>query len=276
MRLGGTVCFDHPDQFEERLVRSRFRAVTAPFSCATPREEICRYLDAAVRHDVLIAEVGVWRNPFDAREGAANLAYAKAQLRLADELGIPCCVNIVGTAGPAGWDSADRSNFTPEMYARIIASIREIIDDAAPRRAFYCIEPMPWMIPDDPDVYLQLLEDVDRRQFAVHMDFVNMINCPRRFLDAEGFIESCFRKLGPYIRSTHLKDSRMHPTELTTLLTECSPGEGALDFVRVLRILDRYLPPEAPVLLEHMSTFEEYGAAYAYVAAKAEEAGVGI
>ncbi len=276
MRLGGTVCFDRPGQFEERLALSRFRAITAPFHCGTPREEIRRYLDAAERHDVRIAEVGVWRNPFDAKEGAANLEYAKAQLRLADELGIPCCVNVAGTTGPAGWDSADRSNFTPEMYARIVSSIREIIDGAAPKRAFYCLEPMPWMIPDGPDVYLRLMKDVDREQFAVHMDFVNMINCPRRYLDAEAFIEECFRTLAPYIKSTHLKDSFMDPMRLTAVLTECSPGEGALDFVRVLRILDQYLPPEAPVLLEHMSTFEEYSAAYAYVAAKAAEAGVTV
>ena len=106
------------------------------------------------------------------------------------------------------------------------------------------------------------------------MDFVNMINCPRRYLAAEAFIEECFRKLGPYIKSTHLKDTRMNPTRLTTVLEECFPGEGSLDFARVLRILDRYLPPEAPVLLEHMNTFEEYRRAYEYVSGKAEEAGV--
>ena len=132
------------------------------------------------------------------------------------------------------------------------------------------------MIPDSPEVYLQLMQDVDRKQFAVHMDFVNMINCPRRFLDAESFIEECFSKLGPYLKSTHLKDSRMDPMQLTTVLNECSPGEGSLNFVRVLKIIDRYLPADAPVLLEHMTTFEEYRRAYDYVAGKAAEAGVGI
>ena len=162
------------------------------------------------------------------------------------------------------------------MYGRLIASIRAVIDGAKPKKAFYCLEPMPWMIPDSPDIYLQLMKDVDRKQFAVHMDFVNMINCPRRFLDAEGFIEECFAKLGSYIKSTHLKDSRMDPLELTTVLDECAPGEGSLDFVRVLRIIDRYLPADAPVLLEHMSTFEEYRSAYDYVAAQAALAGVQI
>ena len=261
MRLGGTVCCGAPAEWEEKLVASGFRAVTAPFTCDTPREEIRRLLGICEKHDVMIAEVGVWRNLFDRTEGPANLDFAVRQLHLADELGIPCCVNVAGTDSPVGWDAA---------------SIRTIIDSANPKTAFYCLEPMPWMIPDSPDITLQLMKDVDREQFAVHMDFVNMINCPRRFLDAEGFIEECFAKLGPYIKSTHLKDSRMDLMELTTVLHECSPGEGSLDFVRVLRIIDRYLPADAPVLLEHMSTFDEYRRAYDYVAAKAEVAGVGI
>ena len=276
MRLGGTVCFGHISEFEDKLTASGFRAITAPFTCETPREEINRYLEIIRRHDVLIAEVGVWRNPFDRERGRDNLEFARRQLKLADELDIPCCVNIVGTESSAGWDAADPENYTEEMYGRIVSSIREIIDGVNPQRAYYCIEPMPWMIPDGPDVYLQLIKDVDRSRFGVHMDFVNMINSPRRFLAAESFIEECFRKLGPYIRSTHLKDSRMNLTQLTTMLNECSPGEGALDFVKVLQILDRYLPADAPVLLEHMSTFEEYRKAYEYIADRAKKAHVGI
>lgn len=276
MRLGGTVCCENPAEWEEKLVQSGFRAITAPFTCETPREETERFLRITEKHDVAVAEVGVWRNPFDPVTGPASLDYAVRQLRLADELSIPCCVNIAGTESPYGWDAADPGNFTDAMYRRLVSSIREIIDRAGPKKAFYCLEPMPWMIPDSPEVYLQLMRDVAREQFAVHMDFVNMINCPRRFLDAEDFIGECFRMLGPYIKSTHLKDSRMDPTQLTTVLNECSPGEGSLDFVRVLKIIDRYLPADAPVLLEHMTTFEEYRRAYEYVAGKAAEAGVSI
>ena len=276
MRLGGTVYCDNPAEWEEKLVQSGFRAITAPFTCNTPADEIKRLLRIAEKHDAVIAEVGVWKNVFDPAEGRANLEYAVRQLKLADELSIPCCVNIAGTESTAGWDAADPSNFTQAMYDRLVSSLREIIDRANPKKAFYCLEPMPWMLPDSPESCLQLMKDVDREQFAVHMDFVNMINCPRRFLNAEGFIEECFSKLGPYIKSTHLKDSRMDPMQLTTVLNECSPGEGSLDFIRVLRIIDRYLPADAPVLLEHMTTFEEYRRAYVYTAAKAAEAGVSI
>lgn len=280
MLLGGTVAGDwaSPEEWERLLAASRFKTVTAPFSCRTPEAEAAAYCAAARRQGAVIAEVGVWKNPFDPDAGAAAEAmeYAKGQLALADRWGIPCCVNIAGTPSAAGWDAADPANFTADMYRRIIACIREIIDDVKPTRAFYCIEPMPWMVPDGPDEYLRLIRDVDREQFGAHMDFVNMINCPRRYLDAEGFIDECFRKLAPYIKSTHLKDTRMHPTRLTAVLEECSPGEGTLRFENVLNIMDRYLPADAPVLLEHMRTFEEYETAYRYVAERAARAGVSV
>ena len=280
MLLGGTVAglYTDPEEWERALAASGFRAVTAPFSCDTPRDEIRAYCKAASRHRVKIAEIGVWRNLLDpdAEKAKEAMNYAKRQLALADEKGIPCCVNIAGTPGTAGWDAADPANFTEEVYQQTVGCIREILDDVKPGRAFYCIEPMPWMVPDSPDAYVQLIRDVDRDRFAAHMDFVNMINCPRRYLAPESFIEECFRKLGPYIKSTHIKDTRMDPMRLTTVIEECSPGEGRLHYAEILRIMDRYLPADAPVLLEHMQTPEEYRTAYDYVAGKAAEAGIDI
>ena len=280
MLLGGTVAgiWTTPEEWEALLVRSRFKAVTAPFDCRTERETIAALRRACDRHGVAIAEIGVWKNLFDPDPAKAAMAmeYAKGQLALADEAGIPCCVNIAGTASAAGWDAADPDNYRPETYRRIVESIREIIDAVRPTRACYCLEPMPWMVPDGPDEYLQLIRDVDRPQFAAHMDFVNMINCPRRYLAPEAFIEECFGKLAGHIKSTHIKDTRMHPTRLTTVLEECSPGEGTLDYEKVLKIMDRLLPADAPVLLEHMSTFEKYAAAYDHVSAAAARAGVTV
>ena len=280
MLLGGTVAgrYAGPEEWEQLLVRSRFKAVTAPFDCRTPRKETDAYRSVCDRHGVLIAEIGVWKNIFDPDPLAAKeaLAYADGQLALADELGISCCVNIAGTEGTAGWDAADPSNFTDETYERIVCSVRGILDRVSPKHAFYSLEPMPWMIPDSPEVYLQLIRDVDRPQFAAHMDFVNMINCPRKALAPEAFIEECFRSLAPMIKSTHIKDSRMDPMRLTTVLEECSPGEGTLDFGAVLKIIDRYLPADAPVLLEHMVTFDEYAKAYDYLANIAEKTGISI
>ena len=117
MRLGGTVCCNEPDQWEERLVESGFRAITAPFTCESSRDEVERFLEITRRHDVLIAEAGVWRNPFDPARGRENMEYAKRQLALADSLGIPCCVNIAGTDSPAGCPPAKADNRQPHPEA---------------------------------------------------------------------------------------------------------------------------------------------------------------
>ena len=102
MLLGGSIVGTYANvrEWETLLVRSRFRAITAPFSCRTPRDETDGYCEAVRRHGVKIAEIGVWKNLMDPDERAAAEAmdYAKGQLALADELDIPCCVNIVGTA----------------------------------------------------------------------------------------------------------------------------------------------------------------------------------
>ena len=59
MRLGGTVTgqYSSVPEWEDLLVRSRFRAVTAPFSCRTPEAEITAYMETVERHDVRIAEI---------------------------------------------------------------------------------------------------------------------------------------------------------------------------------------------------------------------------
>ena len=76
MLLGGTVAgrFASPEDWEKLLVESRFRAVTAPFNCHTPADEVREYCEIARRHGVRIAEVGVWRNPFDRDPAAAAAA----------------------------------------------------------------------------------------------------------------------------------------------------------------------------------------------------------
>ena len=274
MILGGTVTghYDSVKEWEELLVRSKFRAITAPFSCEDDEGRVTQFMQVISDHKVKISEIGVWRNILS----GDNTDYAVGQIRLADSLGIKCVVNIAGTRGRAAWDCADVSNYTADNYADIVRSIQRVIDEARPERTDYTIEPMPWMIPDGPDVYLKLIEDVDREHFAVHMDFVNMINSPRRFLCAPEFIEECFSKLEPYIRSTHIKDSRMDLTGYTTHIDECPPGQGDLDYPAILKILDKYLPDDGAILLEHMSTFEEYDRAYEYVREAARTAGVEV
>lgn len=37
-------------------------------------------------------------------------------------------------------------------------NVRQIVDAVKPKRTFYTLETMPWVIPDSPDSYLKLIE----------------------------------------------------------------------------------------------------------------------
>lgn len=276
MKLGGSVVgsWKTSEDWAKLLQSTGFAAIPCPVDSNTDKVLAKEVITATREMGVVIAEVGVWRNVLakDKADRAAALEYAKAQLALAEEYGIPCCVNIAGAQG-ARWDGAYKENYTQETYELIIHTVRDIIDSVQPKTAFYTLEPMPWMLPDGPDEYLQMITDIDRAQFAAHMDFVNMINSPRRFLYAQEFIEECMQKLAPHIKSTHLKDSLMKP-DFTTVIHETAPSLGQLDFTLVLSSIHHHLPADAPVLLEHMNTFEEYDKAFRHVQAIAEAAGI--
>ena len=191
-------------------------------------------------------------------------------LRLADEIGARCCVNISGARGEK-WDGPYPGNYARETFDLIVENVRYIIDAVRPSAAFYTLEPMPYMLPDSPDSYLELIKAVDRKQFGVHLDPVNMISDPHRYFNNAAFLKECFSKLGQYIKSIHAKDILIMP-ELTLHLEERRPGLGTLDYAVFLQEASKLR--EIPFMLEHLSTQEEYLLAANYVRETAKKAGV--
>jgi sugar phosphate isomerase/epimerase len=232
------------------------------------------YAAAAVAAGISIAEIGAWlNNPLsaDERVRAESLARCKAQLALAERVGARCCVNVAGSRADV-WDAPHPENLSADTFALIVDSVREIVDDVAPSRTYYTLEPMPHTLPDSPERYLELLRAIDRERFAVHLDPVNMINTPAKLYDNAGFIASCFDLLGPHVRSVHAKDMTI-TRALTLDMPERRPGLGDIDFHAFIGQMRR-LDPDTPFLVEHLPSDEEYVAAVAHVRAVADELGV--
>lgn len=271
MRLGGQFwnCIDTPETWISEAQRLGYRAVDCPLPLDSPDGTVRSYARAAEDAGILIAEVGAWSNPISPDETvrAAALLKCKSALDLADRIGARCCVNIAGARGEQ-WDGPHPANLTEETFDLIVASVRDIIDSVQPKRSFYTLETMPWIWPDSPESYLRLLNAIDRPQFAVHLDPVNMINCPARFFSNSDFIRECFRLLGPHIKSAHAKDITLRPN-LTVHLDEVRPGLGGLDYPVFLRELSR-LDPDTPLILEHLPNPEEYRLAADYIRAVAQ------
>jgi sugar phosphate isomerase/epimerase len=193
-------------------------------------------------------------------------------LSLADSMGARCCVNIAGSRANK-WDGPGEENLSRETFEVIVASVREIIDEVEPTDTYYTLETMPWIFPDSPDSYLELIEAVDRDRFAAHLDPVNLVNSPRRYFGNSELLRECFDKLGPYIRSCHAKDTLIQDN-LTLHIDEARPGLGNLDYRTYLTELGK-IDPDTPLMLEHLSSLEDYSKAFEYVSGIVDDLGLG-
>ena len=275
MRLGAPVtpASNTPESWIAALRSKGYRASYCP---VTPESEASlrqEYRQAAGESDIVIAEVGAWSNPLSPDTDEARGAFEKCvtSLRLADEVGAVCCVNIAGNLGHGPWDGPAPENLAPDAFDRIVASVQHIIDEAAPERACYCLETMPWMLPDSPESYLEFIEAVDRPRFGVHFDPVNMLNSPRRHFGNGEFIRRCVNVLGDRILSVHAKDQATN-AHLTLLLDEAIPGGGVVDYGVFLSCLND-LNPDLPLMIEHLSGEEEYDRAAAFIRSQAAAIG---
>ena len=276
MRLGIAHGLRHetPAQWARNLRALGCGATTFPLDAEASDNRIADYLSAAQSEDILIAEVGAWSNPVaeNAAERKAAREKCVRQLRLADRIGARCCVNIVGAQAGARWDGAHTLNYSAKAMDDAVACIQFILDEARPKHTHYTIEAMPWMIPDGPEQYLELIRRVDREHFAVHIDIVNWINSPRRYFLHREFIEECFAKLGQYVKSCHLKDTLLAP-DMTTSLAEVAVGEGTLDIAAYASAVHA-ANEDCPLLIEHLSTDEQYIAAMSHARGAIARAGI--
>lgn len=240
-------------------------AVVFPLDFSASKEKIEEYVAAAKEEGLIIAEVGVWRNVLaeDKKEREEAINYAIGQLRLADEIGALCCVNIAGAPKGERWDGGAKENFTKETWQHTVECIQYIVDTVKPKHTKYAIEPMPWMIPTGPDEYLRLLEAINRPSVGVHLDIVNMINCPERYFFQEEFMRECFQKLKGRICSCHLKDIKLREA-YTFQLEELACGKGNLN-IELYTTLATAERENMPMIIEHLQTDEAYKKVLAYV-----------
>jgi sugar phosphate isomerase/epimerase len=275
MRLGGPTSQKNPDSksWVAGLKQLGYRAAYCPVDETADTVTVNAFARAASDADIIIAEVGVWNNPLspnaDERKRAIELCQRK--LALADAIGARCCVNISGSRG-ALWDGPHPHNYSTETFEMIVETTRSILDAVRPTRTFYTLEPMPWMLPDSVDSYLDLLRAIDRPQFAAHLDPVNIITHPRLYYDNGRFLRDCFERLGPYIKSCHAKDILL-ADQLTVHLSEVRLGLGGLDYATFLHEMSR-LDPDTPLMLEHLPSAEDYLAAARHLRAVAQAEGL--
>jgi sugar phosphate isomerase/epimerase len=276
IRLGGPIFLksDDPRELAREHRRLGYSAAYCPEAKVDDAARIREIEKAFAAENVVIAEVGAWVNMLDpnADKRAKNLRYVVERLALAEAVGARCCPDIAGSYNSSVWYGPHPKNLSPEFFGATVDNCRHVIDAVKPRRTKFTIEMMGWSIPDGPDSYLRLIRAVDRPGFAVHMDVCNGINSPSKFYQSGEFIRECFHKLGPWIASCHAKDLQWI-TELNVHFLEVVPGRGDVDYRAYLTELSK-LSVDAPLMLEHLKTAEEYDEGKRYIMKVAGELGL--
>lgn len=272
VRLGGPV-FLKSDDPRELAKEHRRLGYTAAYC---PNGNPAEIRKAFAAEDVVIAEVGAWRNILDPdpQKRRDNLHYVAERLHLANEVGARCCVDIAGSFNPDLWYGPHPKNLSKEFFDATVENCRKLIDEVKPTNTKFSIEMMPWSLPDGPDSYLRLIHAVDRKAFGVHLDVCNVINTPDRYYRNSEVISECFAKLRPWILSCHGKDlAWMTDKEYNVHFQETVPGRGKVNYATYLKELTTV---DAPLMLEHLRLAEEYDEAREYIRRVAKQSNVSI
>ncbi|ODT25816.1 MAG: hypothetical protein ABS35_11705 [Kaistia sp. SCN 65-12] len=263
IRLGGhglPIGSDDPYAFARAHREFGYGAAYMPEVRLDDRDRLVAIEQAFAAENVVLAEIGIWRNLVSPDEAVrkTNLAYAVERLAIADAVGAGCAVSYIGSFR-AGTDYAPAAeNMGPEAFDACVETVRYLLDTVKPTRAKFALEMMQYSLPDSVDSYVELISAIDRPMFGAHFDPVNIIMTPRIYFDNGALIRECFDKLGHWVVSCHAKDIKLHH-QAALHLDEVQIGEGVLDYRTYLGELDR-LPREVPLMLEHLKG-EEYAVA---------------
>ena len=277
IRFGGPIFLKSTDPRELAIEHRKlgYSAAYCPASASlNDPSGIAAIRDAFAKENVVIAEVGAWKNMLDPDDAVrkANLDYVTERMALADEVGARCCVDIAGSYHPKVWYGPHKDNLSKKFFDATVENVRHVIDSVKPKRTKFTVEMMGWNLPDNPDNYVRLIQAVDRAAFGVHLDICNIINSPEKFYNSKAVIEEALSKLGKWIMSCHAKDLAFVP-ELNVHFAEVIPGRGEVDYAAYLRELSK-LPSDAPLMMEHLKTAEEYDEAKRYIQTVAKSVGV--
>jgi sugar phosphate isomerase/epimerase len=275
IRLGGhglAVPPDDPEAFARAHRAFGYRAAYCPPVEVGDAARLAAIEKAFADADVVIAEIGIWRNLVAPEEEVrkANLGHACNCLAIADAVGARCAVSYIGSFAPGTDYAPDARNMGEDAFDACVETVRRILDQVRPKRAKLALEMMQYALPDSVDCYVRLIEAIGRPAFAAHLDPVNLIMTPRVYFENGALIRECFEKLGPYIVSCHAKDIQLHH-RAALHLDEVMIGDGVLDYPTYLRELARR--PDLPLMLEHLDG-AEYAVARDRLFAIGREAGV--
>src|ERR1044072_4043533 len=88
------------------------------------------------RRNVVIAEVGAWKNMLDpdSSKRKQNLDYVAERCAIAEAVGARCCVDIAGSYNPDVWYGMNPKNLSKEFFDATVENCRHVIDAVKTKR----------------------------------------------------------------------------------------------------------------------------------------------
>ena len=271
----GVTVFD-PETLARKHVEKGFKAAYAPKLNVNETDKIRQTRKAFEDAGVVIGEVGYWDNLLDTNEETRKETHQKMleAFYMAEELGARCTVNIIGSYIEGKQAFCHKAkNFTDDAFTEAVDMARYFIDTVKPKTAYFTYEVYQFSNNDSPDGLERFLKAVDRPQFGIHLDLVNLINCPRAYFNHLDLLKDVIKRVGDRIVCSHVKDVQLQDNSITVVLNEVMPGTGIIDFGAYVKAIND-LPQVVPMMMEHLNNEEEYNTAAATIRSAAAAAGV--
>jgi len=279
IRFGGPIfqAHDDPRKLAEAYKKKGYTAAYVPPVDLNDKHKIKEIREAFDAENIMLAEVGYWDNIADTDEAKRkhNIECLTNAMFLAEEIGACCAVDITGVYGTGSEPKFVAKNFSDEAFTDAVDTARKIIDTVKPKNAYFTYEIFAFTVVDSVEMIEKILKAVDREMFGVHLDLCNLINSPRTYFSSGDIMRDCVKKFGNKIAAAHAKDIKIQEPAMSVILEEVIPGTGGIDMHTFLRELHN-LPHDIPVMMEHLSTEEEYDIGAAYIRKCAKEEGISI
>jgi len=267
-----------PVLLARKHVEKGFKAAFVPKIDLKNAELIKATKKAFEDEGIILAEAGYWENLLDTdgETRALHRSRMTETLALAEEIGASCALDILGSYCHGNGNSCHTAlNFGEEAFEEAVEMARYFLDTVKPKTAFFAYEMFPFDITDSAENIERLVRAVDRRQFGVHLDLVNLVNCPRAYFTSGDIARDCIRRFGDKIVSCHVKDIKMKEPSISVILEEVIMGTGNIDLKAYMRQIEGLSRP-IPFMMEHLKSEEEYDIAAARIRDTGKELGINL
>lgn len=261
---------DNEDELElliTRIKENGFKAAYCPYIDLKNTSLIRQAKEAFQKEGILLGELGYWENMMDTnpddrerkRQGVMDA------LALADELGAYCAITCVGTFANGSHRQHRAESFSERAFDEIVNLAQQVIDTVQPKTAKFCYEIYQFNVLDNIDDMERAVKAVNRKEFASHMDLVNLVNSPRNFFKNLELCRDFTERLGDSLISCHVKDVWMN-TDVNddVAFKEVMCGRGGIDLAGSMKVLSE-LDKTVPYMMEHLTSQEDYFEEAAYL-----------